>query len=156
MVDIYRSTSPHLGYRQQSKNCVLVKDDVGKARPTCRSLPEHRHAFGWCEPGDPLGVAELMNWFPHEPSARRKSEGQDFQRLNKAALKSRVSSPKQMAKFLRNQSVPTPLRPITPPRAQPSMIPSDVIPGSPMGEKADLLLQSPQWLGMTMVQTWIR
>lgn len=41
-----------------STNVLLVKDDVGKSKPTTRDLPGEGFAFGKSNEKDPEGVAE--------------------------------------------------------------------------------------------------
>jgi len=43
---------------KETKNVLLVKDDVGKSKPVTRDLPTEAFAYGKSEERDPEGVAE--------------------------------------------------------------------------------------------------
>lgn len=43
--------------RQTSRNVLLIKDDVGKAKHSTRDLPQENHVFGLQVPRDPVGVS---------------------------------------------------------------------------------------------------
>lgn len=43
---------------KETKNVLLVKDDVGKSKPATRDLPIGNFAYGKSEERDPEGVAE--------------------------------------------------------------------------------------------------
>lgn len=40
----------------KTKNLLLIKDDVGKAKPTCRDLPHKKHFYGKAETKDLEGA----------------------------------------------------------------------------------------------------
>lgn len=42
--------------KNKSHNYLLMRDDVGKARPTTRELPKQNHAFGYSCVPDKEGV----------------------------------------------------------------------------------------------------
>ena len=42
---------------RSSTNYLLAKDDVGKAKPTTRTLPGYGHTFGYKEKPDEVGVS---------------------------------------------------------------------------------------------------
>jgi hypothetical protein len=43
-----------------AENVLLVKDDVGKCKPSTRDLPAENHAYGKNIEKDPEGVAESI------------------------------------------------------------------------------------------------
>lgn len=46
-----------MSHIKNRSNYMLLKDDVGKARPTTRELPTHVHSYGYaCKP-DKEGVS---------------------------------------------------------------------------------------------------
>jgi len=119
-------------HRQQSHNAVLLKDDVGRTRPACRDLPGEAHVYGRSNPLSSHDVREAMCWVEHTPSAARPEE-QDFQRLNKAALKEHALRPPEVTGFRNNHGTP-PQRS----RGQSSpeaVVPSEVIPGFSYGQR---------------------
>lgn len=48
--------------KNKSHNYMLMRDDVGKARPTTRDLPRGNHAFGYSCVPDKEGVG-ACNYF---------------------------------------------------------------------------------------------
>eukprot|EP00747_Dinoflagellata_sp_TGD_P167583 gnl/TRDRNA2_/TRDRNA2_192239_c0_seq1.p1 gnl/TRDRNA2_/TRDRNA2_192239_c0~~gnl/TRDRNA2_/TRDRNA2_192239_c0_seq1.p1 ORF type:complete len:327 (-),score=59.04 gnl/TRDRNA2_/TRDRNA2_192239_c0_seq1:55-1035(-) len=126
------------------RNPLLVRDDVGKARPTCYDLPEDGFAFGRANTKEEEGAGEVMRWRGADtnmpPSPERAV--QDFQRLNKRALANRHCSAREQALFRREQAVDLPLL-VAPesPRTQADikpvkMLPSDIVPTWCYGHRA--------------------
>jgi hypothetical protein len=123
-------------YRNASRNAVLVKDDVGKAKPTIYDLPPDNHAFGRSEIPDMEGAREVtMNWAAHVPRPKPGIKGQDFKLINKMASRSKVGNAKQLADFRRSNDFPLP-QPGAAAGAPPKVIPSDVIPAFAYGRKS--------------------
>lgn len=122
-------------YRSRSVNVILVKDDVGKAKPTCFDLPHQAHAYGRAEPADMEGAREVtMHWAAHVPRPKPGENVQDFRKLNRMAAKANVPNAVELAKFKREHDVK--LIPAAPVGAQPKVIPSDVIPSFAYGRKS--------------------
>jgi len=122
-------------YRGRSKNAMLVKDDVGKARPTCYDLPHEAHAYGRAEPADAEGAREVtMHWAAHVPRPKPGENVQDFRKLNRMAAKANVSNAIDLKHFKRDHNVT--LTAAAPLGAQPKVIPSDVIPSFAYGRKS--------------------
>ena len=48
---------------RQSYNYLLQKDDVGKAKPSTRTLPHSEHTYGLPGPADEEGVGKCKNNF---------------------------------------------------------------------------------------------
>lgn len=122
-------------YRQSSRNAVLVKDDVGRAKPTVYDLPPESHAYGRSEVPDLEGAREVtMNWAPHVPRPKPQHAGTDFRLINKMAARSKVGNAKDLAVF--RSSADFPLVPPGPAGVAPKVIPSDVIPSFAYGRKS--------------------
>uniref|UniRef100_A0A7S2C318 Uncharacterized protein n=1 Tax=Alexandrium andersonii TaxID=327968 RepID=A0A7S2C318_9DINO len=122
-------------YRQMSRNAVLVKDDIGKAKPTVYDLPHEGHAYGRAEMPDLEGAREVtMNWASHVPRAKSGPAGQDFKLINKMATRNRVSNAKDLADFRKSSDFP--LTQQGPAGVLPKVIPSDVIPSFAYGKKS--------------------
>lgn len=122
-------------YRMRSSNCILVKDDVGRAKPSCYNLPAEGFAYGRAEPADMEGAREVtMHWAAHVPRPKPGENCQDIRKINKMATKGGVSNAKQLASFRRETDVklvpPGPMGPL------PKVIPSDVIPSFAYGRKS--------------------
>lgn len=122
-------------YRGRSKNVILVRDDVGKAKPTCFDLPHEAFAYGRAEPADLEGAREVtMHWAAHVPRPKPGENVQDFRKLNKMAAKANVPNAVQLKEFKSTRDVK--LIPPAPVGAQPKVIPSDVIPSFAYGRKS--------------------
>jgi len=122
-------------YRSRSVNVILVKDDVGKAKPTCFDLPHGAHAYGRAEPADLEGAREVtMHWAAHVPRPKPGENTQDFRKLNRMAAKANVPNAIELAKFKSQHDVK--LIPPAAVGAQPKVIPSDVIPSFAYGRKS--------------------
>lgn len=142
MAELYRgASSPHFRHRQQSGNVVLVKDEVGTAKRGVHELSPEERTFGIRQGGDAdgLGAKEAFTWVQHEPSLPRRSRAPNFTRLNKAAVRARATSPRQLAAFRASHedlaSPASPARASRPARS-PNAIPSDVVPGFAYGRKS--------------------
>lgn len=74
MVDNYSIQSHHLDHCQRSRNCVISKDDVGKA--TVMHIPSGKsHCHGKATVMDKETVGEVMwSWKEHEPSANPRQK----------------------------------------------------------------------------------
>mmetsp|Transcript_83111 Transcript_83111/g.220540 ORF Transcript_83111/g.220540 Transcript_83111/m.220540 type:complete len:228 (-) Transcript_83111:109-792(-) len=122
-------------FRAMSRNAILVKDDIGRAKQTCYDLPHEGHAYGRAEMPDLEGAREVtMNWASHVPRPKPGASGQDFKLINKMATRSKVASAKDLAEFRRNNDFP--LTQSGPAGVLPKVIPSDVIPSFAYGRKS--------------------
>lgn len=124
-------------FRARSRNAVLVRDDVGKAKPTCYDLPPEEFAYGRPDNPDFEGAREVtMQWLSHMPSIRPTDCQQDFKKINKLALKAHMSSAKDLAQF-RREINPQNITVSAPPHVgpPPKVIPSDVVPAFTYGKK---------------------
>jgi len=114
---------------------VLLKDDVGKARPTYYDLPHAGHAYGRSEPADVEGAREVtMHWAAHVPRPRVGPECQDFRKLNRSAAKCGVRNARDLADYRKTNEFK--LTPPGPAGVLPKVIPSDVIPSFSYGQKS--------------------
>eukprot|EP00930_Biecheleria_cincta_P054090 TRINITY_DN399_c0_g1_i3.p1 TRINITY_DN399_c0_g1~~TRINITY_DN399_c0_g1_i3.p1 ORF type:complete len:246 (-),score=47.00 TRINITY_DN399_c0_g1_i3:238-975(-) len=122
-------------YRNRSGNAVLVKDDVGRAKPTIYSLPPEGFAYGKSEPADAEGAREVtMHWAAHVPRPKPGTDCQDFRKLNRTAAKSGVRNAKDLVEFRKYNDIK--LVPAGPAGCLPKVIPSDVIPSFSYGTKS--------------------
>ena len=69
-------------------NVLILKDDVGRAKPTTKKLPGKEFAFG--NPNKPeLGAATcISSWAARDtilPAMRHSSQPKDFKTINKKA-----------------------------------------------------------------------
>uniref|UniRef100_A0A0G4IAS1 Uncharacterized protein n=1 Tax=Chromera velia CCMP2878 TaxID=1169474 RepID=A0A0G4IAS1_9ALVE len=78
-----------------SLNPLLVKDDVGKSKPSTRNLPEDGFTYGKALDRDEEGVREVTSlWVSHNARPRPEERIQDFRRLNKMATATGIVDPK--------------------------------------------------------------
>jgi len=73
-------------------NVLLVKDDVGKAKPFTRDLPSEQFAFGKHDllPDRETTDQVVRNWRVHQSSHITKQDPRDFKKLNKMSLKTKA------------------------------------------------------------------
>lgn len=123
-------------FRAKSRNAILVRDDVGKAKPTCYDLPPEEYAYGRPDNPDFEGAREVtMQWLSHVPGPRPEEKVQDFRKINKLALRGGVSSAKDLAQFRRENAQNITLGVPQQVGAPPKVIPSDVVPAFTYGKK---------------------
>lgn len=114
---------------------MLVKDDVGKAKPTIYDLPPEGHAYGRSDPPDQEGAREVtMHWAAHVPRRKPGPECQDFRKLNRLAAVSGCTNAQELANWRTQNDVR--LIPKGPAGCLPKVIPSDVIPSFAYGRKS--------------------
>lgn len=90
---------------QKSKNVLLVKDDVGRAKKTVRNLPDGEHAYGSKPRQDKEGAGALISsWQIHQPTAKEVSE-KDFKKLNRMSLENKLTSAKEVSHFVKENDV---------------------------------------------------
>lgn len=90
---------------QDSKNVLLVKDDVGKAKKCVRNLPSGEFSYGSKLRKDPEGAgAVISSWQVHKPTLDNIAE-KDFKRLNKLSLDQKLTSAKQVSDFVKNNDI---------------------------------------------------
>ena len=95
----------YLAFLQKSNNFLIVKDSMGKAKPSTVPLPEASFAYGHRCKGDQEGVSSLLSsWAEHRPSRLSKPD-HDFKRLNILSVFEGVHTARDQRKFRRNSDV---------------------------------------------------
>jgi len=123
-----------LGYMQQTRNPLLVKDDVGKAKPSCYDLPTEDFAFGRPDNPDLEGAREVtMQWVSHVARPRAEENIQDFRKLNKLALKEKLVKARDLNKFRKENDVTISASIGGGPK--PKVFPSEVVPSFTYGKQ---------------------
>jgi len=118
-----------------TKNPLLAKDDVGKARPSCYDLPHDGFAYGRPDNPDFEGAREVtMQWVSHTPRPRAAESAQDFRKLNKLAINVKACNAGAVAKHRRTINLPLSAR-STYTGPPPKVIPSDVVPAFTYGKQ---------------------
>jgi len=81
------------------KNQLLVKDDVGRAKPATRDLPPEGFTFGKADRRDQENAGIVTSsWKMHEQS-RPKDPERDFKKLNKMSIKEGVVDARTLKGF---------------------------------------------------------
>ena len=84
---------------QNSGNYLLVKDDVGKAKPSVRMLPQEGFAYGKKIDPDAEGAGRLLSsWAVHQQSAQAPPD-KDFKKLNALSIKQGATTSKMQRQF---------------------------------------------------------
>jgi hypothetical protein len=123
------------GPRTGPKNPLLVRDDVGKAKPSTYDLPHDRFAYGRPGNHDIEGAREVsMYWVCHKPSSPPENTAPDFVRFNKKAA-AKVTTAKDLAVYrkVNDSSTPRYGQPFN--SAVPRVVPSDFVKGFTYGKK---------------------
>eukprot|EP00933_Yihiella_yeosuensis_P052066 TRINITY_DN50053_c0_g1_i1.p1 TRINITY_DN50053_c0_g1~~TRINITY_DN50053_c0_g1_i1.p1 ORF type:complete len:282 (+),score=38.99 TRINITY_DN50053_c0_g1_i1:82-927(+) len=133
-----------LGSDAKGTNVLLMRDGIGKPKPSTFCLPGAHFAYGKPGNNDDEGAREVsMRWVSHTPSKSREEDGTDFVSINRRAINEKITNAKDLRHFkeaetryghgdmsARGRSSPChsqpPMRPV---------IPSDVIPGFTYGRK---------------------
>ncbi|OMJ95049.1 hypothetical protein SteCoe_1583 [Stentor coeruleus] len=90
---------------QNSKNILLVKDDVGRAKKCIRDLPTEGFSYGSKLKKDPEGAGSVISsWQVHKPTNEQQAE-KDFKKLNKMSLNSKLTTSKQVTEFVKQNDV---------------------------------------------------
>lgn len=117
------------------KNPLLVRDDVGKAKPSCYDLPGERFAYGRPGNHDVEGAREVsMYWASHKPSAQSQITAPDFVRFNKKAA-AKIATARELNSYRKENDSSTPRYGQASRGAAQRVIPSDVISGFTYGKK---------------------
>lgn len=83
-------------------NPLLVRDDVGKAKPSCYDLPGSHFPYGRPGNQDVEGAREVsMRWASHIPSIAPEAAAPDFVGFNKKAACNRITTAKDLKYFRR-------------------------------------------------------
>jgi hypothetical protein len=89
---------------QNSKNVLLVKDDVGKPKVSVRDLPGTEHFYGSKPRPDKEGAGALISsWQEHNPT-KKEIKQKDFKLLNKMSLDNKLTSAKEVSDFVKDHN----------------------------------------------------
>ena len=85
--------------QHKTNNLLIIKDDVGKAKPSMRLLPQFGHSYGYAPPPDKEGVGQLLtNWTFHQQTKTNKTD-KDFKELNRLAIKNKATTSDKQYNF---------------------------------------------------------
>ncbi|GBG27188.1 Hypothetical Protein FCC1311_034112 [Hondaea fermentalgiana] len=96
----------------EKHNELLVRRVIGKVKMPTRNLKEHTFSYGQRNQADPEGAGEVvLNWVPGKLS-QSQAAGVCLIKVNKAAVKNKQVTPKQVNQFLqKNKDAPSLQRP---------------------------------------------
>lgn len=119
-----------------TKNCVLAKDDVGRAKHSTFDLPAEDFSYGRPDLPDFEGAREVtMRWAAHVPSLKKEPSTVDFKRMNRLAAAANVTSAKSLAEFRKGSDDAVVVIPHPVTRAPVKVLPSDVVKSFAYGSK---------------------
>jgi len=122
--------------RMTPRNPLLIRDEVGKAKPSCFDLPNERFAYGRPGNHDQEGAREVsMYWVNHKPSPTRENPAPDFVWFNKQAASARVTTARDLAFYRKEHDSLTPRYGVTARGPRSRAIPSDVMASFTYGKK---------------------
>ena len=85
------STAELVGWKtKQGLNCLLTKDDIGRAKPSARDLPETRFTYGKAGPPEKYPVGILTSSWNFHTMSYKKRPDKDFKELNRIAVKEKA------------------------------------------------------------------
>ena len=89
---------------QNSKNFVIVKDDIGKPKPVTRKLPKEDFTFGKKTVRDIETAGDLIfTWNEHRKSLKTPCE-KDYRHMNILSLASKKTRASEVREFRKNHS----------------------------------------------------
>ena len=97
----------------QEKNPLLVRGDVGRAKPTTYSLPVETHTYGMKLKREEYGANKLTSEW-HLPPITQKKEGErDFKKMNQLGVAEKVIKSNQVRNFRQNVDVRVVKKPVS-------------------------------------------
>jgi hypothetical protein len=95
----------YLDFLQATNNFLLIKDEIGKPKPTTRALPDSSFMYGKKIEMDKEGAGSLItSWQSHRSSSVAKAD-KDFKRLNALSVSEKVCTSSEQYKFRQNADV---------------------------------------------------
>lgn len=81
---------------QNTKNCLIIKDDVGKSKPNTRALPSKDFSYGIHISRDEENAGAVISNWAENIRKPKKLLDQDFKKLNIMSIaKKQVTAPQQ-------------------------------------------------------------
>ena len=90
---------------QKSGNYLIVKDDVGKAKPTVRQLPPQDFAYGKKVVPDAMGAGGLLSSWDISLQSQRMGGDKDFKKLNALSIRKGCTTAAQQRQFRRTRNL---------------------------------------------------
>jgi len=89
-----------------ARNPLLVRDDVGRAKPSCYDLPSEHFAYGRPCNQDMEGAREVsMRWVSHTPTKEPETHAPDFVCFNKRATAAKITTARDLKHFRKERDV---------------------------------------------------
>ncbi|OMJ78125.1 hypothetical protein SteCoe_22143 [Stentor coeruleus] len=81
---------------QSTRNCLIIKDDVGKSKPNTRTLPSTDFSYGMHISKDHENAGDVISAWAENIRKPKKILDQDFKKLNIMSIaKKQVTAPQQ-------------------------------------------------------------
>ena len=128
-------------YLKNTNNCLLVREEIGKAKRTCYDLPKEGHCYGVNHEADFEGAREVTtNWATHTPSVAKKEAAINYIKFNKSAASkfsdiSRSNLPSNTAREMDVTNTGRDLNKTSGSRFVGHTLPSDIDPNFAFGKK---------------------
>jgi len=90
---------------QKSKNSLLVRDEVGKAKLCVHDLPPAEFTYGKKALPDPEDAGAVINKWVEHTESKSLVPDRDFKKMNKLAVSSKCTSTKQINQFRKTNDV---------------------------------------------------
>ena len=90
---------------EKKTNCLLVKSDIGQTKPTTHDLPRGNHIYGKKSRPDEFGAGSLVSSWNETKQTVVVNVSQDFSKVNKMALKNKVTDAKALKGFRKEVDV---------------------------------------------------
>ena len=90
---------------QKSKNSLLVRDELGKAKLCVRDLPPPDFTYGKKAPPDPENAGAVINKWVEHTESKPLVPDRDFRKMNKLAVSNKCTSPKEINQFRKTNDV---------------------------------------------------
>ncbi|OMJ96163.1 hypothetical protein SteCoe_345 [Stentor coeruleus] len=89
----------YLNFLQSTNNFLLVKDSMGKAKPSTRILPGEDYTYGKKLKADKEGVGALITSWAVHSSSKVPPPDKDFKKLNVLSITEGACTPATQSKF---------------------------------------------------------
>lgn len=81
----------------QKKNVLLVKDDVGKAKPCVFKIPQHITTFGKPDDRSQEGAGKITSSWQEHNKSKSFAPQKDFRKMNKFGVSQKAVSHKSIS-----------------------------------------------------------
>ena len=91
--------------KPKGNNPLLVKDDVGRAKPSTFTLPSNEFIYGRPDKKDPEDAKALTTSWQHHSKSNPKEANKDYLRMNKKSISNGISSVKALNDYQKQNEI---------------------------------------------------